>query len=142
MPFAARYFFQNINDDFYSEDYGLYKLDYAKTGTIISNEQLEASDPDRVKGFTKLYHYPEAVAADGSTNFECYYDRNYYILKFDMDGGYGTEPIYARYGTPFVVNEPTRHGYIFAGWDLLTDGEGDGIADVLPSSVPAENQKL
>ena len=140
VPFAARYFFQNINDDFYSEDYGLYKLDYAKTGTIISNEQLEASDPDRVKGFTKLYHYPEAVAADGSTIFECYYDRNYYILKFDMDGGYGTEPIYARYGTPFVVNEPTRHGYIFAGWDLLIDGVGDGIADVLPSSVPAENQ--
>lgn len=138
--YAARYFFQNINDDFYSEDLGLYKQDYATTGTIISNKQLEASDPDKTQGFTKLYHYPEAVAADGSTVFECYYDRNYYILNFDMNGGYGTEPVYARYGAPFLTTEPTRHGYTFVGWDLLEDGVGDGSPDPLPSTIPAENQ--
>lgn len=138
--YAARYFFQNINDDFYSEDLGLYKQDYATTGTIISNKQLEASDPDKTQGFTKLYHYPEAVAADGSTVFECYYDRNYYILNFDMNGGYGTEPVYARYGAPFLTTEPTKHGYTFVGWDLLEDGVGDGSPDPLPSTIPAENQ--
>lgn len=109
VPYAVRYYFQNINDDMYSENMGLYRISSAKTGTIISNEQLAVQDADTVKGFTKLYHYPEAVAADGSTVFQCYYDRNYYMVKFDMDGGYGTEPIYARYGTPFVVNAPTRH---------------------------------
>lgn len=139
VPYGVRYYFQNINDDMYSEDVGLYRISSAKTGTIISNAELEVQDPDRVKGFTKLYHYPEAVAADGSTVFQCYYDRNYYMLKFDMDGGYGTEPLYGRYGTPFVVNAPTRHGYVFAGWDDITDGAGDGVADVLPDTIPDGN---
>ena len=140
VPYAVRYYFQNINDDMYTENMGLYRISSAKTGTIISNEQLELQDPDTVKGFTKLYHYPEAVAADGSTVFQCYYDRNYYMVKFDTSGGYGTEPIYARYGTPFVVNTPTRHGYIFDGWDDLSNGSGDGIKDILPDAVPDENR--
>ena len=140
VPYGVRYYFQNINDDLYTEDVGLYRISAAKTGTIISNEELELQDADRAKGFTKLYHYPEAVAADGSTVFQCYYDRNYYMLKFDMAGGYGTDPIYARYGTAFVVNTPTRHGYVFAGWDDITDGEGDGIADTLPDAIPDSNR--
>ena len=140
VPYAVRYYFQNINDDMYTENMGLYRISSAKTGTIISNEQLAVQDAETVKGFTKLYHYPEAVAADGSTVFQCYYDRNYYMVKFDMDGGYGTEPIYARYGTPFVVNAPTRHGYVFDGWDDVTSGTGDGIKDTLPDTVPDENR--
>ena len=140
VPFAVRYYFQNINDDMYTENMGLYRISSAKTGTIISNEQLEVQDAETVKGFTKLYHYPEAVAADGSTVFQCYYDRNYYMVKFDMNGGYGTEPIYARYGTPFVVNAPTRHGYVFDGWDDVTNGTGDNIKDTLPDTVPDENR--
>lgn len=142
VPYAVRYYFQNIHDDQYTEDVGLYRTATAKTGTIISNEKLtELIGEDATIGFTKLYHYPEAVAADGSTVFECYYDRNYRMIKFDTDGGYGVEPIYARYGTPFIVNEPTRHGYLFDGWDKLDkDGNGDGIADTLPTSVTDENQ--
>ena len=97
-------------------------------------------DEETAKGFTKLYHYPEAVVADGSTVFQCYYDRNYYMVKFDMDGGYGTEPVYARYGTPFVVNAPTRHGYVFNGWDDVTSGTGDNVKDTLPDTVPDENR--
>ena len=140
VPYAARYFFQNINDDMYTEDAGLYKVAHALTGTIVSDDDLipNGGSPE---GFSKLYHYPEAVAADGSTVFECYYDRTYYMIKFDMDGGYGTEPIYARYDTPFLVNQPTRHGYVFAGWDLLDAvGVGDGNADPLPATIPAESR--
>ena len=140
VPYAVRYYFQNINDDMYSENMGLYRISSAKTGTIISNEQLEVQDEEMAKGFTKLYHYPEAVAADGSTVFQCYYDRNYYMVKFDMAGGYGTEPVYARYGTPFVVNAPTRHGYVFDGWDDVTSGTGDNVKDTLPDTVPDGNR--
>ncbi len=141
VPYAVRFYFQNIHDDLYTEDVGLYKTDTAKTGTIISNEKLaELAGEIATVGFTKLYHYPEAVAADGSTVFECYYDRNYRMLKFDTNGGYGVEPIYARYGTPFLVNEPTRHGYVFGGWDKLdASGVGDNKKDELPSTVPDEN---
>ena len=140
VPYAVRYYFQNIHDDTYSEDVGLYRVSAAKTGTIISDELLKLTDSEKAKGFTKLYHYPEAVAADGSTVFQCYYDRNYYMLKFDMDGGYGTEPVYARYGTAFIVTAPTRHGYEFVGWDDVTGGTGDGHPDTLPTTIPTEHR--
>ena len=139
VPYAVRYYFQNIHDDTYSENVGLYRVSAAKTGTIISDDKLKLSAGE-AEGFTKLYHYPEAVAADGSTVFQCYYDRNYYMLKFDMDGGYGTEPVYARYGTAFIVTAPTRHGYEFVGWDDVTDGTGDGNPDTLPTTIPAKNR--
>lgn len=139
VPYAVRYYFQNINDDMYTENVDYYRRGSALTGTIIANEALGLSE-EQTRGFTKLYHYPEAVAADGSTVFECYYDRNYYQVKLDANGGYGSEHVYARYGTPFVATTPTRHGYRFAGWDKLgEDGKGDGKADTPPSTVPAEN---
>ena len=139
VSYAVRYYFQNIHDDMYTENVDYYRQDRALTGTIIANEALGLGE-EQTRGFTKLYHYPEAVAADGSTVFECYYDRNYYQVKLDANGGYGSEHVYARYGTPFVATTPTRHGYRFAGWDKLGEnGEGDGKADTPPSTVPAEN---
>ena len=139
VSYAVRYYFQNIHDDMYSENVDYYRQDRALTGTIIANEALGLGE-EQTRGFTKLYHYPEAVAADGSTVFECYYDRNYYQVKLDANGGYGSEHVYARYGTPFVATTPTRHGYRFAGWDKLDEnGVGDGKADTPPSTVPAEN---
>ena len=140
VPYAVRYYFQNINDDMYTENVDYYRQDRALTGTIIANDDLKL-DEEQSRGFTKLYHYPEAVAADGSTVFECYYDRNYYQVKLDANGGYGSEHVYARYGTPFVATTPTRHGYRFVGWDKLgEDGKGDGKAETtLPTTVPAEN---
>ena len=139
VSYAVRYYFQNIHDDMYTENVDYYRQSSALTGTIIANEAL-GLDEKQTRGFTKLYHYPEAVAADGSTVFECYYDRNYYQVKLDANGGYGSEHVYARYGTPFVATTPTRHGYLFAGWDKLGEnGEGDGKADALSSTVPAEN---
>lgn len=139
VSYAVRYYFQNIHDDMYSENVDYYRRDSALTGTIIANEALGLGE-EQTRGFTKLYHYPEAVAADGSTVFECYYDRNYYQVKLDANGGYGSEHVYARYGTPFVATTPTRHGYRFAGWDKLGEnGVGDGKVDALSSTVPAEN---
>lgn len=139
VSYAVRYYFQNIHDDMYTENVNLYRRDSALTGTIIANEALGLGE-EQTRGFTKLYHYPEAVAADGSTVFECYYDRNYYQVKLDANGGYGSEHVYARYGTPFVATTPTRHGYSFVGWDKLNEkGEGDGKVDELPTTVPAEN---
>lgn len=139
VSYAVRYYFQNIHDDMYSENVDYYRRDSALTGTIIANEALGLGE-EQTRGFTKLYHYPEAVAADGSTVFECYYDRNYYQVKLDANGGYGSEHVYARYGTPFVATTPTRHGYRFAGWDKLNEnGVGDGKADALPSAGTAEN---
>lgn len=152
VNFTVRYYFQNINDDLYTEDSSLYHTGKATTGSIISDEDLigyaEAKKATALDGFSMMYHIPEAVAADGSTVFECYLDRNYYLIMFDLNGGYSVDPIYARYGTPIVFNDPVKHGYQFAGWDLLTsDSNGDGtpdtgngVADPVPSSVPNGGQ--
>lgn len=150
VQYAIRYFFQNINDDLYTERTDKYFVGKAETGYIVNNAELEShlTDEDK-RGFSKLYHYPESVAADGSTVFQCFYDRNYYILKFDMAGGYGVDPIYAKYGTPYIIKNPNRQGYVFKGWDLLTvdtnnNGEpdkGDGIPEAeLPVTIEEGNK--
>lgn len=145
VTFQAKFFFQNINDDQYTENESFRNKGKEKTGTIIDDDKLIAgidNFEEASKGFTKLYHYPEAVAADGSTVFQCYFDRNYYLIRFDLDGGHGVEPIYAKYGASFVVNKPTKYGYTFQGWNLVDSatGEGDGTVDVMPSTIPDGNR--
>lgn len=142
VSYAIRYFFQNIIDDLYTENTTLYYTGKAKTGTIITEQYIDSLISEEHKeGFSLLYHHPDSVSADSSTVFECYYDREYYLLKFDMDGGYGVDPVYARYGTPFIINNPEKPGYVFNGWDLLdANGKGDGVADTPPMTIPAENQ--
>ena len=153
VPIAIRYFFQNINDDDYTENTAYYYSGMEKTGTIVSDafldQCLEAkAGAGILKGFSKMHHNPEAVAADGSTVFECYYDRNYFMIALALDGGYGVEPIYARYETPVLVNNPVKPGHTFQYWDQMPDTNsdgvfeaGDGAADSLPTTLPAENRK-
>ena len=152
VNFAVRFYYQNINDDMYTEDPSMYTQDKAITGTIINDDQLEAyaraKNPNAFVGFSMMYHIPDAVAADGSTVFEVYLDRIYYLMMFDLDGGYGVDPIYARYGTPIIINAPTKHGYTFGGWDRMWYNEtnkeyeeGNGIKeDEMPASIQAEEQ--
>lgn len=125
VNYTVKYFFQNIEDD-------KYTLDDSKTlNTKGTTEQVV---PDTlavaVDGFTSLYYERPEIAADGSTVVEIYYDRNYYLLSLDLDGGYGAEPMYARYGTDINIADPTRAGYRFEGW-----------SPALPDKMPAENTK-
>ena len=99
----------------------------------VSNDQYTLVDTESQKGYTKspvgsdlgktydgfarlLYDTTTEIAADGSTVVEIYYDRNYYLMNFDLDGGYGVEPIYARFGAPISVDTPTKPGYTFESW--------------------------
>lgn len=87
-------------------------------------------------GFYALLYEKPAIAADGSTVVEVNYDRYYYLMNFDLDGGYGVEPIYARYGAKIEnVGTPTKAGYTFKGWSL----DGSTAVD-LPETMPAENR--
>ncbi len=113
--YRARFYLQNVYDDLYTTDQTLnaqYQDLLGKTGSFPDHlEDVE------VKGFTSLFHEPDAIAADGSTVFRLYYDRNYYTVGFDLgEGGYGVEPIYAKYQTVYHVDEPKRLGYTFLGW--------------------------
>lgn len=145
VQYQVRYYKQNIYNDEYSEDATMYVLSNGLTGAPPSDEYLNRT----VEGFTKLYHEPDSIAADGSTIFEIYYDRNYYMINFDLDGGYGTVPFYERYEANVTVAIPTKPGYVFMGWDLhepnKTDGsyiDGyDGKVNDLPEKLPAHNMK-
>ncbi|MCR5653124.1 MAG: hypothetical protein K6F88_04915, partial [Ruminococcus sp.] len=113
--YAARYYKQNIYDDLYTLDSDLTEANknlYGYTGDSPTNlENVE------ITGFTNLFHEPDAIAADGSTVFRVYYDRNYYTVGFDLgEGGYGVEPVYAKYQTVYRIENPERLGYTFLGW--------------------------
>ena len=107
-----------------------YEFHTETKGQQFTGSQVEKCDID-IDGFTALYYERLTVAADGSTVVEVYYDRNYYLVEFELEGGYGVEPIYARYGATIGANDPTRPGYVFSGWELIAF---DGV-------TPTETQK-
>lgn len=135
-PYTVRYFLQNISNDNYTENGSM-----TFRGEALTGEYPQEEAEKKIEGFTPLFHEPDTVAADGSTEFLVYYDRNYYQYSFDCNGGYGTDSIYARYGTNLVVPNPTRHGYVFVGWDREENGIYDGEIDALPAIVGAQNAK-
>ena len=122
VAYQVKHFLQNQAGDAYD----LYKTE-DKTGLTESKVDVT---PLNIAGYTNLVYETPAIAADGSTVVEVYYDRSYFLMNFDLDGGYGVEPIYARYGTPIGnVGTPTKAGYSFVGWN-----------PELPSTMPAGNQ--
>lgn len=111
VGYTVKLFPQNTTND----DYTLHSS-VPKTG--LTNSPVGEGLGESIDGFTTLlYDTSTKIAADGSTEVKIYYDRNYYLMSFDLDGGYGVEPVYARYGAPVSVGVPTKAGYTFAGWD-------------------------
>ncbi len=100
--------------------------------------QLDGRTLDQAyEGFTLMYHVPEVIAADGSTEFECYYDRNYYMVSVDLGpGGYGVDPLYVPYGCPLALGTPHRTGYNFVGWDIERADTHETLS-ALPPVCPA-----
>lgn len=122
VEFTVKHYQQNVDNDNYT-------LVDTETKTGYTESPVGESLKKAYTGFyALLYDTTTPIAADGSTVVEIYYDRYYYLMKFDLDGGYGVEPIYARYGAPISVADPTKPGYKFNGWD-----------PALPATMPAED---
>lgn len=134
VTYTVKHYFQNIYDDLYTENAALAEIKEGKVGTYPETAEMQLAP----EGFSALYLDSERIAADGSTVFHCYYDRNYYLVDFDLNGGYGVEPIYARFDTPFAVNTPIYHGFLFDGWDM----DNDNGPDPLPSTIPNEDMRF
>lgn len=117
VDFTVKYYQQNVGDDKYMLSGTVTKRGY--TEAPVSKYATGTNGFDvNYDGFTRLlYDGTATIAADGSTVVELYYDRNYYLMNFNLDGGYGVEPIYARYGAPISVGTPTKPGYTFNGWN-------------------------
>ncbi len=125
VNYTVIHYWQNVDNDQYVEH-------ERETGQGLTGTKV----PDVKKtyeGFYALVYEQPAIAAAGNTVIEVYYDRNYYLMNFELDGGYGVEPIYARYGAKISVGEPTKAGYTFAGWTL------DNAVATLPETMPNQN---
>ena len=125
---------QNANDD----NYTLYDtvIKQGPTESVVDDSAIGVIEgctaPAYVKGVT--------IAADGSTVVDAYYDRDYYFVTFDLNGGMsGPNAIYGRYGSPMGdVTTPVRAGYNFAGWK---DAEGHDLA-YYNNTIPAKDVKF
>ena len=111
--YTVYHYYQNLEDNQYTQDPTIVELE----GDIDAYTRAVANHKPgyRCKGIPQT-----TIAADGSTKVEIYYDREYYTVTFDVNGGIdGPEPIHAKYGTTFdasKVKEPRRKGYRFLGW--------------------------
>lgn len=125
VTFTVNHWLQNVNDNGYTLDTNATVEAKGLTGSEVGDSLANSYD-----GFySLLYDTTTTIAADGSTVVDVYYDRLYYLISFDLDGGYGVEPIYARYGADIEVDDPQRAGYTFTGWDRE-----------IPATVPAFNR--
>ena len=126
VEFTVKHYQQNVSNDLYT----LVSTE-TKTGYTESAVGENLAKTDYTGFYSLLYDTTTKIAADGSTVVEVYYDRYYYLMSFDLDGGYGVEPIYARYGAAISVTNPTKPGYTFTGWDKT-----------IPTTMPAENRSF
>lgn len=125
VNYTVKHYQQNVDND-------NYVLVETETKTGLTNSLISANLKKKYDGFTALnYNTDVKIAADGSTIVEIKYDRNYYMLSLDLNGGYGVEPIYARYGAAITLGEPTKAGYTFTGWDKS-----------VPTTMPANDVTL
>ena len=125
VNYTVKHYQQNVDND-------NYVLVATETKTGLTNSLISANLKQKYDGFTALnYNTDVKIAADGSTIVEIKYDRNYYMLSLNLDGGFGVEPIYARYGAAITLGEPTKAGYTFTGWDKS-----------VPTTMPANDVTL
>lgn len=123
VDFTVKHYRQNVSNDGYTLANTETKKGYTESAV---GEGLAKTDD---AGFySLLYDTTTKIAADGSTVVEIYYDRYYYLMNFNLDGGYGVEPIYARYGAAINVGTPTRPGYTFDKW-----------TPAIPATMPDKN---
>lgn len=110
VGFTVNHYLQNVADNNYT-------LNVSERHDGFTEREVGDGLAETYPGFAALLYNTKAkVAADGSTVVEIYYDRNYYMMSFNLDGGYGVEPIYARYGAAITLGKPTKPGYKFDGW--------------------------
>lgn len=125
VNFTVKHYQQNVDND-------QYTLVETETKTGYTESEVGATLAKTYEGFTALlYDTTTKIAADGSTEVEIYYDRNYYLLSLELDGGYGADPVYARYGAAIAIDDPVKAGYTFGGW-----------TPAKPETMPASDMTL
>ena len=109
--YTVNHLYQNIEDDEYGQ---------VETVELVGDiDAYTAAVAESKPGFICTGVPEYTIAADGTTTVDIKYDRIYYTVVFDVNGGInGPKPVYGKYGAKLTVSQvPTRAGYTFAGWD-------------------------
>ena len=115
--YTVKHFWQNIDDDEYTE----VTEDVDNLAGVTGKQTFAAAKV--YPGFTVKDFDQAAIAPDGSTVVNIYYDRNQITYTFTTDGGNWNNSgddivISGRYGKSFVTPvNPVKTGYNFAVWD-------------------------
>ena len=136
------------NNVYYVDIYRLSMCTYSfidgtivlSSNTIEENQSITAPDnlPSKTEGSflgwydenDNLITFPYTVTS--SINIYAKWSYNKYTITFDTDGGSYISPITLEYGSKIDIQfEPTKDGYIFAGWDKE-----------VPETMPAYNFTL
>lgn len=126
VSYTVKHLQQNIDDDEYTEV-------ATETKTGLTGAPVGEKHAKTYKGFSAIWYDPTTtIAADGSTVVEIHYNREYYLMTFDLGGGYGVEPIFARFGADVSVGTPQRAGYTFKEW---TYEDGTAVGQ-MPTTMP------
>lgn len=133
VNYTVIHYQQNADNDNYREVARQTKQ--GLTNSII------ADAANNYDGFYALLYEKPPVAADGSTVIDIKYDRYYYLMMFELgEGGYGVNPVYARYESELdEISEPTRAGYEFQGWSKVDPSTNayDAAKDLIdPANMP------
>ena len=143
VSYTVEYYEQNLTDDSYRRAGQDRKYGYTDD-TVADDLAVER------EGFKSRYYDDTlTIAGNEDTVVEIYYDRIYYLVDFDLDGGYGTTPYYVRYGTSVMLTKPTRSGYTFNDPWIISSVDGKTIdewrvddstlADTYSSSYAGKN---
>ena len=130
---------QQVNFQVRIYEQNLYNDEYSLVETKIISDRLaneivgEDHDAPRT-GFSPLYYDPNLpISEDGTTVVEIYYDRNYYLVEFELyheshgvDGfgaadfanAFGAPPCMVRYNSQVIMPLPTNTGFEFVNWRL------------------------
>lgn len=109
--YTVNHHYQNIADDEYGQ---------VETVELVGDiDAYTAAVAESKPGFICKGVPEYVIAADGKTTVNIYYDRIYYTVVFDVNGGInGPKPVYGKYGADLTVSQvPTREGYDFVGWN-------------------------
>ena len=128
VTFTVIHHLQHLSDDGYDDVKTIFMKGYSDyaVGDVTDSLYLTEDDFPDIVGYNGLYYDKETrISASGNTTIDIYYDRNYYLIDFDLtapDGsvGYGVMPLYVRYGTQLQLNDPTAPGYKFETWNLTS----------------------
>lgn len=120
--YTVNHYLQNLEND----EYTLGRT-VQLSGSIDAYTKAVA---DIYEGFVCMGVPKYIIAEDDTTVVDIYYERAYYTVIFDVNGGVnGPAPIYAKYGTTYDISEinvPARAGYDFNGWSPEISGKVDG----------------